>query len=87
MVAFQVQATHSGLQERIDALQSVINDAEDGVFADFCDAIGVADIREFEERQLKVAQEESAARMQFDLQIARLTHQCAMIFLQSRRSN
>lgn len=45
------------------------------MFSDFCEDIGVESIREFEERQLKAAQEESAARLQFDTQIARLTHQ------------
>ena len=56
-------------------LETVINEAEDGVYADFCQRIGVDNIREYEERQLKVAQEESAARLQFQTQIARLTHQ------------
>ncbi len=71
----QAQSSHDALQERIDALQATIDEAEDSVFEDFCNEIGVENIREFEERQLKVAQEESAARLQFDTQIARLTHQ------------
>lgn len=71
----QAQSSHDALQERIAALQATIDEAEDGVFEDFCNEIGVENIREFEERQLKVAQEESAARLQFDTQIARLTHQ------------
>ncbi|KAA1474997.1 hypothetical protein DENSPDRAFT_401153 [Dentipellis sp. KUC8613] len=62
------------LQEKIQGLASVVNDAEDEVFAAFCERIGVANIREYEERQLKVAQEESAARLRYDTQIARLTH-------------
>ncbi|KAJ3557591.1 hypothetical protein NM688_g1392 [Phlebia brevispora] len=69
------QSEHDTLQERIDALQTVINEAEDGVFEEFCQEIGVENVREFEERQLKLAQEESAARLQYDTQIARLTHQ------------
>ncbi len=55
----------------------MVNDAEDSVFGPFCQKIGVENIREYEERQLKVAQEESQARLRFDTQIARLTHQCA----------
>ena len=58
----------------MDALAAVINEAEDDVFADFCEQIGVENIREYEERQLKLAQAESEARLQFDTQIARLTH-------------
>jgi len=45
------------------------------VFGAFCRQIRVSNIREYEERQLKVAQEESEARLRFDTQIARLTHQ------------
>jgi structural maintenance of chromosome 1 len=56
-------------------LQSAIDLAEDGVFATFCSQIGVENIREYEERQLKVAEEESQARLRFDQQVARLTHQ------------
>lgn len=71
----QAQSTHGTLEERIAALRSIIDEAESDVFADFCAEIGVENIREFEERQLKLAEEESAARLQFDTQIARLTHQ------------
>lgn len=62
------------MKGKIDALAAVINEAEDGVFEEFCEEIGVANIRDYEERQLKVAQAESEARLQFDTQIARLTH-------------
>ncbi|KAF4618816.1 hypothetical protein D9613_009734 [Agrocybe pediades] len=68
---------HDDLLQRIDALSQVINEAEDDVFAAFCRKIGVSNIREYEERQLKVAQEESQARLRFDTQIARLSNQAA----------
>lgn len=42
---------------------------------EFCEEIGVENIREYESRQLKVAQEESNVRLRFETQIARLTHQ------------
>ena len=70
----QAQAAYDKVKEQVDALASVINEAEDGIFADFCERIGVNNIREYEERQLKLAQAESEARLQFDTQIARLTH-------------
>ena len=63
------------LERELEQLQAVINSAEDTVFAGFCQQIGVSDIREYEERQLKAAQLESEARLRFDNQIARLTHQ------------
>ena len=48
--------------------------AEDQVYGAFCREIGVANIRDYEARQLKLAQEESEARLRFETQIARLTH-------------
>ena len=71
----QAQTAYDTLKERIDALKSAIDEAESDVFSEFCEEVGCANIREFEERQLKASQEESAARLQFDTQIARLTHQ------------
>jgi len=51
-----------------------VDAAEDQVFGSFCREIGVASIRDYEARQLKLAQEESEARLRFETQIARLTH-------------
>ncbi|KAJ7812847.1 hypothetical protein B0H13DRAFT_2143623 [Mycena leptocephala] len=71
----KAQATYDTLQKQITELAETINNAEDATFSAFCRKIKVANIREYEERQLKVAQEESEARLRFDNQIARLTHQ------------
>jgi hypothetical protein len=71
----QAQTQFSALQAQIRQFAAVVHEAEDGVFAAFCQRIGVENIREYEERQMKVAQEESQARLRFDTQIARLTHQ------------
>jgi len=50
-----------------------VDAAEDQVFGSFCREIGVASIRDYEARQLKLAQEESEARLRFETQIAGLT--------------
>ena len=71
----QAQSAYDTLKERMEALATVIHEAEDDIYADFCQRIGVDNIRQYEERQLKVAQEESLARLKFETQIARLTHQ------------
>ncbi|EJC99202.1 cohesin complex subunit psm1 [Fomitiporia mediterranea MF3/22] len=71
----QAKASHAALTEKMEALASVVNGAEDSVFTRFCAQIGVENIREYESRQLKVANEEAAARRHFETQIARLTHQ------------
>ena len=68
-------AAHDQLREQVETLQAVISEADDSVFGDFCRRIGVGSIRDYEERQLKVAQEVSEARHRFDTQIARLTTQ------------
>ncbi|PCH34989.1 cohesin complex subunit psm1 [Wolfiporia cocos MD-104 SS10] len=71
----KAQNSYNALKGKIDELASIINAAEDEVFETFCESIRVANIREYEERQLKVAHAESEARLQFETQIARLTHQ------------
>ncbi|KAH9991916.1 cohesin complex subunit psm1 [Russula vinacea] len=62
------------LREQVQHFASVVDAAEDQVYGNFCREIGVANIRDYEARQLKLAQEESEARLRFETQIARLTH-------------
>ncbi|TEB34053.1 condensin complex subunit SMC1 [Coprinellus micaceus] len=69
-------SAYAALKSQIDGLAETINAAEDAIFVQFCRKIKVSNIREYEERQLKIAQEESQARLRYDTQIARLTHQC-----------
>lgn len=61
--------------QRLSELEAVIFKADDKIFAAFCRKIKVKDIREYEQRQLKVAQEENETRLRFDTQITRLKHQ------------
>lgn len=72
---FQTKKEHEQLRTQVERLEAVVNREEDSVFANFCRRIGVANIREYEERQLKIMQQQSEARLQFDSQMARLTHQ------------
>lgn len=72
---YRARNISTNLQGQIATLSATVNEAEDEVFALFCRKIGVETIREYEEQQLKVAQEESQARLRFDTQIARLTNQ------------
>ncbi|ESK86076.1 cohesin complex subunit psm1 [Moniliophthora roreri MCA 2997] len=71
----KAQTNHANIQRQIHQLSETVNEAEDEVFAAFCRNIRISNIREYEERQLKLAQEESEARLRFEQQIARLTHQ------------
>ncbi|GAA6027216.1 hypothetical protein JCM8097_002493 [Rhodosporidiobolus ruineniae] len=63
------------LDREAGELREVIEREEDAIFADFCERIGVDDIREYEEKQLRGAQEDNAAMLKFDTHIARLNNQ------------
>lgn len=59
----------------MDALSTVIDEAEYDVFADFCQQVGVENIRELEERQLKAFEAENIARQKSTDVIVRLNTQ------------
>ncbi|CDR88460.1 probable SMC1-chromosome segregation protein [Sporisorium scitamineum] len=63
------------LQRQMSTLETVVNRAEDRIFATFCRRIGVDNIREYEERQVRLMERQSDARLQFESQLARLNHQ------------
>ncbi|CEL57424.1 Structural maintenance of chromosomes protein 1 OS=Schizosaccharomyces pombe (strain 972 / ATCC 24843) GN=psm1 PE=1 SV=2 [Rhizoctonia solani AG-1 IB] len=73
----QATSAQDSATEQIEELSNAINQAEDGVFAAFCQQIGVSNIREYEEQQLKAQTEELETKMRFESQIARLSHQIA----------
>ncbi|KAG9307684.1 hypothetical protein G9A89_023249 [Geosiphon pyriformis] len=60
------------LKSRISTLEGIIYQIEDEVFEDFCQEIGVANIHEYEQRQLKMTQEAAEMRMKFAIQQSRL---------------
>ncbi|KAG9099517.1 Structural maintenance of chromosomes protein 1 [Ceratobasidium sp. 370] len=68
-------AAHESMVSQIEELSEAINEAEDNIFAAFCQEVGVANIREYEEQQLKAQTEELETKMRFESQIARLSHQ------------
>ncbi|XP_067292986.1 structural maintenance of chromosomes protein 1B [Pseudorasbora parva] len=57
------------------AVRDKIHQMEDVVFADFCDVIGVANIREYEQDYLRLQQELDKKRLQFESQHTRLSIQ------------
>lgn len=69
------QTTLQNTESEAATLQAVANQEDDAVFAQFCGRIRVANIREYEERQLKVMQQQSDARLEFERQMKRLEHQ------------
>ncbi|KAK3931183.1 Structural maintenance of chromosomes protein 1A [Frankliniella fusca] len=60
---------------KLDQLKEKLNSVEDDVFADFCASIGVANIRQYEERELRTQQERAKRRMEFEDQKNRIQNQ------------
>ncbi|KMQ83731.1 structural maintenance of chromosomes protein 1a [Lasius niger] len=52
-----------------------MNNVEDDVFASFCEQIGVSNIRQYEERELRSQQERAKKRLEFDNQCNRIYNQ------------
>jgi len=65
----------STIETQAEALREVIHAEEDAIFSDFCERIGVDDIREYEEKQLRGAQEDHAQMLKYETQLARLDTQ------------
>lgn len=63
-----------GSTRQTTVLQTTVNRADDDVFASFCQRIGVRGIRQYEQRQLALMQEQVDARQQYEQQIKRLEH-------------
>lgn len=62
-------------EERSAALLETIEQADDEVFDAFCQKIGVSNIREYEDVQLRIAKEANDAMESFAAQQARVKHQ------------
>ncbi|KIR26910.1 cohesin complex subunit psm1 [Cryptococcus deuterogattii LA55] len=62
-------------EERSAALVEIIEQADDEVFSAFCQKIGVSNIREYEDVQLRIAKEANEAMESFAAQQARVKHQ------------
>jgi structural maintenance of chromosome 1 len=77
----QARKSRDKLEEQMSGLREIIEAAEDRVFDAFCRRLKIANIREYEGRQLKLAQEESDARLRYSTQIARLKTQYGICFL------
>ncbi|CAG8540450.1 3651_t:CDS:10, partial [Acaulospora colombiana] len=71
----QAQTELTRINEQIVLLENKINLIEDDVFGDFCRKIRVANIRDYEQRQLKMAQEIAENRLRFTTQRSRLQNQ------------
>ncbi|XP_010177096.1 PREDICTED: structural maintenance of chromosomes protein 1B-like, partial [Mesitornis unicolor] len=62
-------------KEKIEELQKKINEAEDAVFQEFCEEIGIENIRVYEQENVKQQEEIDKRRLEFESQKTRLNAQ------------
>ncbi|KAF5401791.1 putative structural maintenance [Paragonimus heterotremus] len=63
------------LQISVNAEKAKMDTVEDTVFRDFCVQIGVENIRQYEDRELRVARERDRKRLEFTNQLQRFNNQ------------
>merc|ERR1711992_253171 len=71
----EIETSMKKRAKQIDSTKEKMNTVEDRVFSDFCNKIGVKNIRQYEERELKSQQERAKKKLEFDNQINRITTQ------------
>merc|ERR1712098_538331 len=71
----QIESSMKKREKVIEDTKEKMNTVEDRVFSDFCSKIGVKNIRQYEERELKSQQEKAKKKLDFENQINRITTQ------------
>ncbi|KAG7212841.1 hypothetical protein KM043_002198 [Ampulex compressa] len=70
-----IEKTMAARDQEIQNIKEKMNNVEDDVFASFCEQIGVSNIRQYEERELRSQQERAKKRMEFENQCNRIYNQ------------
>ncbi|CAO1631057.1 unnamed protein product [Parajaminaea phylloscopi] len=78
------QAELKTLENEVAALQQTVDLADDVVFAQFCQRVGISNIREYEQKQLALLERQKDARLEFEVQMKRLQHQITFLTSQIR---
>ena len=65
----------SQLTSQMSDIEHTIHAADDDIFTEFCERIGVANVREYEANQLHISQALNVATQQYQRQLARIAHQ------------
>lgn len=71
----KLQETITNRNKAIVKLENRINEIIDRIYKDFSESVGVANIREYEENQLRAAQELAEKRLSLSSQISKLKNQ------------
>lgn len=71
----QLQNAINTKNREVAELESNINNIIDRIYRDFSASVGVANIREYEENQLRAAQEHAERKMSLSSQMSKLRNQ------------
>nr|CAD7260943.1 unnamed protein product [Timema shepardi] len=83
----EIERTMRARDQQIQEIKENMNNVEDIVFAKFCSQIGVDNIREYEERELRTQQERMKKRMEFENQRNRILNQLEFEKTRDTRNN
>lgn len=75
MVCLQLKSLIVKRTEDINKLEKRINEIVDRIYKDFSQSVGVKNIREYEENQLKAAQEMYERKLSLSNQMSKLKYQ------------
>merc|ERR1711923_117286 len=71
----EIEVSMRKREKMIESTKEKMNTVEDRVFSEFCKKIGVNNIRQYEERELKSQQEKAKKKLEYENQINRITTQ------------
>ncbi|XP_039290651.1 LOW QUALITY PROTEIN: structural maintenance of chromosomes protein 1A [Nilaparvata lugens] len=74
-------------ETQIEDMKERLNNVEDDIFKDFCDQIGMANIRQYEERELRSQQERAKKRLEFENQRNRIINQLEFEKMKDTKNN
>lgn len=69
----EIEKTMQTRELQIEEIKLKMNSVEDVVFSKFCQEIGVRNIRQYEDRELRAQEERKQKRLEFEKQINRIT--------------
>ncbi|XP_063925873.1 structural maintenance of chromosomes protein 1A isoform X1 [Zophobas morio] len=69
----EIERTMQTREQQIEEIKLQMNSVEDVVFSKFCQEIGIRNIRQYEDRELRAQEERKQKRLEFQKQINRIT--------------
>lgn len=69
----EIEKTMQVREQQIEEIKLKMNNLEDVVFHAFCQEIGVRNIRQYEDRELRAQEERKQKRLEFQKQINKIT--------------